>query len=178
MPGIGVKPGIGVMPGIGVKPGGGVKPGIGVMPGIGVKPGGVPPGGGPVVLPATKPGNGIGWSHPNPGPTGGAGIVVKSIGQTLGMEGGSVTSGSGKLYPGGADSPPDVGNAMPPRAPAPPGAGPTLPPGRPGGSQWPTRAGKISWTTLVTENTSGGTAAGAGVARSVSGSGACAGPRH
>src|ERR1035437_10002366 len=127
MPGIGVKPGIGVMPGIGVKPGGGVKPGIGVMPGIGVKPGGVPPGGGPVVLPATKPGNGIGWSHPNPGPTGGAGIVVKSIGQTLGMEGGSVTSGrSGKLYPGGADSPPDVGNAVPPRAPAPPGAGPTL----------------------------------------------------
>src|ERR1017187_7384596 len=103
MPGIGVMPGTGGMPGIGVKPGTGVMlgmgviPGIGVMlvvvmPGIGVKPGGVPPGGGPVVLPATKPGNGIGWSHPNPGPTGGAGIVVKSIGQTLGMEGGSVTS--------------------------------------------------------------------------------------
>src|ERR1035441_3263697 len=100
MPGIGVKPGIGVMPGIGGMPGMGVMLVVVmlvvVMPGIGVKPGGVPPGGGPVVLPATKPGNGIGWSHRNPGPTGGAGIVVKSIGQTLGMEGGSVTSGSGK----------------------------------------------------------------------------------
>src|ERR1035441_2157588 len=106
-PGVGVKPGIGGTPGMGGVPGRGVMRGMGVMlvvvmlvvvmPGMGVMPGGVPPGGGPVVLPATKPGNGMGWSHPNPGPTGGAGIVVKSIGQTLGMEGGSGTFRNRKL---------------------------------------------------------------------------------
>src|ERR1017187_7907290 len=52
--GDGGMPGTGVMPGIGVKPGTCVKPGKGGKPGMGVKPGGVPPGGGPVVLPATK----------------------------------------------------------------------------------------------------------------------------
>src|ERR1035438_8223608 len=92
---------------IGAVPGKGVMPGNGGGPHPNGSPEGVPTGNGPVVLPAARPpAGGTGCIQPKPGPGGGSGIVVKSIGQTLGIGGGTVTSAkNGNRNPGRPDPP-------------------------------------------------------------------------